>query len=125
MRLLPDEPLQDAQVAYSRTIYESGHAVGEEQKEACILWADDNAVNTEGANTIDTFSVTATVPTNIVITRQPEPAVVPPGSPASFEVIAFGAHPLRYQWRKDEVPLEGATNAVFSIGATAPADLGS
>jgi CheY-like chemotaxis protein len=43
MRWLPDEPVQDAEVVYSRTLYENGHAVGEEQNEACILWADDNA----------------------------------------------------------------------------------
>jgi uncharacterized delta-60 repeat protein len=30
--------------------------------------------------------------------------------PASFGVIASGTAPLRYQWRKDGVPIDGATN---------------
>jgi PAS domain S-box-containing protein len=42
MGWLPDEPVQEAQVLYSRTMYESGPAVSQEQKEARILWADDN-----------------------------------------------------------------------------------
>ena len=43
MRWLPDERVQDEPVVYARTIYESGDRVSEQQKEARILWADDNA----------------------------------------------------------------------------------
>jgi len=43
MRWLPDERVQDEPVVYARTIYESGDRVSEQQKEARILWAEDNA----------------------------------------------------------------------------------
>jgi PAS domain S-box-containing protein len=43
MRWLPDELVQDEPVVCARTIYESGDRVSEQQKEARILWADDNA----------------------------------------------------------------------------------
>jgi hypothetical protein len=89
-----------------------------------LLWADDNAVNNDGAYTIDNFSVTATVFTNIFITNQPQNVVVPQGSPAMFTVGANGAPPLRYQWLKDSMEIVGATNSVLAIDATTPGDLG-
>jgi hypothetical protein len=89
-----------------------------------LLWADDNAVNNDGAYTIDNFSVTATVFTNIFITNQPQNLVVPQGSPAMFTVGANGAPPLRYQWLKDSVVITGATNPVLAIEATVAGDLG-
>lgn len=37
------------------------------------------------------------------------------GSNVTFEVLASGRGPFTYQWRRDGVPLSGATNASFSI----------
>lgn len=89
-----------------------------------VLWADDNAVNNDGAYTLDNFSVTAAPDTNIVITSQPQDVVVPQGEPAEFSVSAVGADPLFYQWLKDGEPLGGATSQVFSITITTADDPG-
>src|SRR5205814_1669823 len=45
-----------------------------------------------------------------VITSQPQSQTVILYQPAAFRVIASGTSPLSYQWRKDGVPIAGATN---------------
>ena len=50
----------------------------------------------------------ATAPT---ITQHPQPQTVVAGNPASFLVAAAGTTPFRYQWRKNNNPISGATNA--------------
>ncbi len=89
-----------------------------------LLWADDNALDTDGAYTLDNFSVSAAIFTNIFITNQPQNVVVPQGSPAMFQVSARGES-LRYQWLKDGGAILEATNPVFIIEATVPSDLGT
>jgi PAS domain S-box-containing protein len=42
-RWLPGQSAEDADAVYSRTVFPDGPAVSEDQKEARILWADDNA----------------------------------------------------------------------------------
>ncbi len=58
------------------------------------------------------------------IRRQPEDVTVAPGESATFRVDATGAPPLRFQWRRDGVPLAGATSSVFSIPAIQPVWIG-
>lgn len=56
-------------------------------------------------------------------TASPSPRVLA-GDALSLSVVAGGTGPLSYQWGKGGVDLAGATNATFSIGATAVSDAG-
>jgi hypothetical protein len=60
-----------------------------------------------------------------VITRQPESRMVLPGQAVTFGVIATGYQPLRYQWRKDGFPIEGADTPGLTISSAQLADQGS
>ncbi len=72
----------------------------------------------------DTFVVVNQPAVIAAIFATPAKGVVCEGSPASFRVAATGTLPLRYQWRKDSVPVAGATNAILFISAAVPADAG-
>lgn len=69
-------------------------------------------------------AATLTVNAATTITTQPAAVTVCAGAPASFTVAAGGAG-LTYQWRKGGVNIAGATNATYTIAATATADAGS
>jgi hypothetical protein len=49
------------------------------------------------------------------ITSGPTDATVQCGGNAQFEVTAIGPPPIEYQWRKDDVPIPGATNALLVV----------
>lgn len=59
------------------------------------------------------------------ITAPPQPRTVTAGQTASFSVEATGAAPLAYQWRRDDVPIPGATSAAYVTPATTAADDGA
>lgn len=44
---------------------------------------------------------------------------------ATFSVVAIGPGPLSYQWRKDEVPVAGATGATLNLSNLQPAQAGN
>jgi glucose/arabinose dehydrogenase len=50
-----------------------------------------------------------------VITQQPVSQTVPQGQQAGFSVVASGAQPLSYQWKKNNVNISGATASSYSI----------
>ena len=50
------------------------------------------------------------------IVSPPQDLEVPPMDRAVFEVVAGGEEPLFYQWFKDNVPLDQATNRTYVIG---------
>ena len=50
-----------------------------------------------------------------VITMSPQPAVVCGGDTATWSGYAVGVPPLAYQWRKNGVPIPGATASSLSI----------
>jgi hypothetical protein len=58
------------------------------------------------------------------ISAQPQSQTVGEGSTVSFSVVASGAVPLRYQWRRDGVNLAGATNAAYTIVSVSPSHAG-
>jgi hypothetical protein len=72
-------------------------------------------------------SAQAAVTLNAVptVVLQPLPVNVNPGAAASFNVTAEGTAPLRYQWRRDGVPISGATAATYSIAAAQASHAGS
>jgi hypothetical protein len=47
------------------------------------------------------------------------------GEPVSLRVLAQGTAPLSYQWRKDGIPLDGATTATLTFASEQPAQGGS
>jgi hypothetical protein len=50
-----------------------------------------------------------------VITQQPTPETVSQGQTAQFNVVASGAQPLSYQWKKNGVNISGANSATYTI----------
>ena len=59
------------------------------------------------------------------ITQQPSNQLAALGATGTFRVAAIGNGILRYQWRKDELPLPNATNASFTITNAQLANQGS
>ena len=50
-----------------------------------------------------------------VILSQPSGTNIFIGTNVTFRVVAVGAPPLRYQWRLNDVDIDGATNATYAI----------
>src|SRR5439155_9556807 len=48
-----------------------------------------------------------------------------PGLSASFNTSASGTGPFNYQWRKDGVDMDGATDDSFTVGSVAAGDAGT
>ncbi|HLH56622.1 MAG TPA: LamG-like jellyroll fold domain-containing protein [Verrucomicrobiae bacterium] len=63
------------------------------------------------ASTISGFIITD----KPVITMPPQQVVVSPGDTVTWSGYACGTPPLSYQWRKDGVPIAGATASAYSI----------
>jgi len=59
------------------------------------------------------------------ITTQPRSLMINVGQVATFSVVASGAAPLSYQWKKDGAIIGGATDAIYNIANAASADAGS
>ncbi len=81
-------------------------------------------VVSNSANSVTSSAATLTVVAAPVIVNQPAAQSVGVGSSATFNVTATGTS-LTYQWRKDGNNIAGATNATYSIPATAAGDAGS
>ena len=78
-------------------------------------------VTVNGANVVLYPSTAVGAP---AITRQPVGAVLTQGDNYLLTVEASGAAPLTYQWRKDAVPVVGATTASLALNAVKAADQG-
>lgn len=59
------------------------------------------------------------------ITSHPTNQTIMVGSRAIFSVSATGSTPLRYQWRKGNVAVTGATNSSYTLNAVQYPDAGS
>jgi hypothetical protein len=59
------------------------------------------------------------------IVSQPMDNIQIAGQPATFEVVATGRGPLRYQWQENGLDIEGATADYFTTAASSPADNGA
>ena len=69
-----------------------------------------------------TLDFTPTLP---MIATQPAGQAVAAGSPVMFSVVARGAVPLSYQWKKDGVNLAGATAQTCVLASVQASDVGS
>jgi hypothetical protein len=59
------------------------------------------------------------------VTSQPASQTVTAGQGATFSVVASGTAPLSYQWRRNGVPLSGATSASYTTPSTTTSDNGA
>ena len=59
------------------------------------------------------------------VVTQPADVFVCPGSAVELEVVATGAPPLEYQWRKDGVALDSERAAALALDAVTPEAAGS
>ena len=80
--------------------------------------------NCDGAYTAvsDTVELTVVVPPSVTVC--PEDQVVCAGVPVTFCADAEGGEPLSYQWRKNDEPIDGATEPCYLIDGVTPEDAG-
>jgi uncharacterized repeat protein (TIGR01451 family) len=78
--------------------------------------------NAFGATQSSNAVLTVGLPPAIV--TQPMNRAAPVGATATFEVVAAGTAPLRYQWAKGGTNLPGATNQVLTITNVQSSDAG-
>ena len=62
---------------------------------------------------------------NVTITTQPQNLTAAAGYNAAFSVRASGLTPLYYQWKKDDVPLAGATASTLNITNVQTTNIGN
>ena len=88
----------------------------------------------EGSYDVVVTNVVGSTPSNaailsvndpVVISNQPLPHTLNPGTAVTFTVGVTGTGPFTYQWRKGGNPLVGATSADYTIGSPAETDEGS
>jgi hypothetical protein len=89
---------------------------------AACLFTGCGSNSTEAA--IDSITVT-TIMAAPAIATQPTALKVTAGQVATLTVSATGGGTLAYQWRKDGISIAGATDATYTIAATAVTDAGS
>ncbi|WP_237702440.1 immunoglobulin domain-containing protein [Opitutus terrae] len=71
------------------------------------------------------LTVNAAVPL-VLSSSAPYPATVTAGGSVTFSVyITNGSYPYTYQWRKEGLPIDGATQSSFSIATTRLEDAGN
>ena len=94
--------------------------------------ADDGAefsvVVSNSAGTVTSAAASLTVtaaPVAPSITGQPFAKPVTAGDTATFTVEATGTVPMRYQWKKNGTPIDGATNSIYTTPATLLTDSGT
>ncbi len=81
-----------------------------------VVWNQQAAIDSASAR------VVIAAPPRLL--QQPVAVEVNAGDGATFSVLAAGAAPLAYQWRRDGVPLPGATQATFALPVTQASDAG-
>ena len=84
-----------------------------------------SVVVTNGAGTVTSSSATLTVNIAPGITTQPANVTVTAPASATFTVVASGTAPFAYQWRRNSVPIGGATGASYILNPTAGSDSGA
>jgi hypothetical protein len=84
-----------------------------------------SVVVSNSAGSVTSNNATLTVKTPPTITTQPANKTVTVGKTAKFTVVATGAAPLSYQWKKNGVNIAGATKASYNTPPTTATDNGS
>ncbi|MBI1853612.1 MAG: immunoglobulin domain-containing protein [Planctomycetes bacterium] len=84
-----------------------------------------DVVVTGCGSSITSTAATLTVGGSTSIVTQPASQTVFVGDPVTFSVLANGAPPITFQWRKGGVDIGGATSSSYSIASTVFGDAGS
>ena len=79
--------------------------------------------NTVGSDTSNAVVLTVGIPP--VITTKPVAQSVTAGQPVSLVVVASGSDPKTYQWKRNTVAINGATDATYTIDNVQSANAGS
>src|SRR5262249_40885742 len=88
-------------------------------------WYRVRAFNTDtmsAYSNVQNYEVSEAVP---FITFQPTSQSAVPGSRVALGVTAGGSAPLSFQWRKNGVPITGATSAMLELANLSGADAGT
>ncbi|MEN9635443.1 MAG: hypothetical protein RL077_3847, partial [Verrucomicrobiota bacterium] len=83
------------------------------------------ATGSGGTTLIEVFDLAVTGGGMPYVVTPPAGQTVSAGSGASFSVVAGGAGPITYQWRKGGTAISGATNASYAIGGVVAGDAGT
>ena len=84
-----------------------------------------DVIVTNSCGSVNSSAVPFTVNTPVVITNQPHPVAGCIGGPAAFTVTAqLGSGSLRYQWKKNNTNITGATLATYTIPAVLASSAG-
>ncbi len=77
------------------------------------------------ANNFATDTNSILQPVSPVITTPPANVSVTAPAPATFSVVAIGATPMSYQWRRNGTAISGATSSSYTLSPTAVSNSGS
>jgi pectate lyase/pectin methylesterase-like acyl-CoA thioesterase len=78
-------------------------------------------MNTSGTVTSDPATLTVFTRGDL-IAQQPQSRILNIGETATFAVVANGAGPVNYQWRKNGVDIAGATDSTLTLSDVQPTD---
>ena len=97
---------------------------------AAVTLADNGArfavrASNAGGSVTSPEALLTVAPIAAGIVTQPASLTASVGQSVLFSVVASGSEPLSYQWRRDGVPIPGATTASYSLAAVALADGGA
>ncbi|HZZ59311.1 MAG TPA: immunoglobulin domain-containing protein, partial [Opitutaceae bacterium] len=90
-----------------------------------------SVVITNPGGTVTSSSASLTVnaagspPVPVTIALQPTPVSATIGSSATFSVAVTGDPTVTYQWRKNQAPISGATQATFTVNNVQNSDAGN
>ena len=84
-----------------------------------------DVVLTNPAGTLASSGTVLTFADPVNITTHPLSYTVAAGTSATFTVAATGSPPLSYQWRKDGIPIGGATLSSYAIASAGTSKAGS
>jgi len=84
---------------------------------------DDGRTVRQGVTRL--FGFVPPIPPPPVIVQQPMSQIVEAGTNVTFSVVATGAPPLSYQWRKNGTKINGATNSTYSIADVDSSHIGN
>jgi len=83
-----------------------------------------SVVVTDAQGSVPSIEAILTVLTPPNLSTQPQSLGVMVGQTATFTVMATGTGPLSYQWRKNAVPISGATSSSYTTPPVTTADDG-
>jgi hypothetical protein len=74
-----------------------------------------DAVVSDGITTLSSFEAALFVNSPPLITSGPLSQILPPGSNVTLSVVVDGSAPLAFQWRRNGVPIPGATSQTLTL----------